>query len=169
LSKWSLTPDARLPGGGRIGAAAARRGVRPQPLVDFRLGEEHYLRVLTDGDWAANDLGWQWSAGCGVDAQPWFRVVNPVVQGERFDNAGAYVRRWIPELAALPDRWIHRPWAAPTTELARAGIVLGETYPRPIVEHAFARERFLALAHAHLGHTAGTASSATKRSKRTRS
>lgn len=115
-------------------------------LLDFRLGEEHYMRFLTDGDWAANDLGWQWSTGCGVDAQPWFRVFNPVLQGEKFDPNGAYVRRWVPELASLSNRWIHRPWEAPTAELSRARIVLGETYPRPIVDHAFARQRFLAAA-----------------------
>ena len=115
-------------------------------LVDFRLGEEHFMRYLTDGDWAVNDLGWQWSTGCGVDAQPWFRVFNPVLQGEKLDANGAYVRRWVPELAALSNRWIHRPWEAPPAELSRAGIVLGKTYPRPIVDHAFARERFLAVA-----------------------
>ncbi|MBX3223885.1 MAG: deoxyribodipyrimidine photo-lyase [Labilithrix sp.] len=120
-------------------------------LIDFRLGEEHFMRFLTDGDWAANDLGWQWSTGCGVDAQPWFRVFNPVLQGARFDARGAYVRRWVPELASLGDRFIHAPWEAPAAELARAGVVLGETYPRPIVDHAFARQRFLATAKGHLG------------------
>jgi deoxyribodipyrimidine photo-lyase len=120
-------------------------------LVDFRRGEEHYMRYLTDGDWAANDLGWQWSTGCGVDAQPWFRVFNPVLQGQKFDVGGDYVRRWVPELAALDARWIHRPWEAPAAELARAGVVLGKTYPRPIVDHPFARQRFLAAAKGHLG------------------
>ncbi len=115
-------------------------------LVDFRRGEEHFMRFLTDGDWAANDLGWQWSTGCGVDAQPWFRVFNPTLQGERFDPRGTYVRRWVPELASLSDRWIHRPWEAPAVELSRARVVIGKTYPAPIVEHAFARERFLATA-----------------------
>lgn len=120
-------------------------------LIDFRLGEEHYMRFLTDGDWAANDLGWQWSTGCGVDAQPWFRVFNPVLQGEKFDALGTYVRTWVPELASLGARWIHRPWEAPPAELARAGVALGKTYPRPIVDHAFARQRFLAAAQGHLG------------------
>ena len=119
-------------------------------LIDLRRGEEHYMKLLTDGDWAANDLGWQWSAGCGVDAQPWFRVFNPVLQGEKFDDQGAYVRRYVPEIARLPDRWIHRPWEAPDEELRRAGIVLDRTYPRPIVDHAFARQRFLAAAEGHL-------------------
>ena len=120
-------------------------------LVDFRRGEEHYLRFLTDGDWASNDLGWQWSTGCGVDAQPWFRVFNPTLQGKKFDARGAYVRRWLPELSRLSDRWIHEPAAAPAAELSRAGIVLGKTYPRPIVDHAFARQRFLSVAKGHLG------------------
>ncbi len=119
-------------------------------LVDFRRGEAHYMRWLTDGDWANNDLGWQWSAGCGCDAQPYFRVFHPVTQGERFDPGGAYVKRWVPELARLDARWVHRPWEAPAAALAAAGVVLGKTYPRPIVDHAAARRRFLALAEEHL-------------------
>lgn len=119
-------------------------------LVDLRRGEAHYMRHLTDGDWAANDLGWQWSAGCGVDAQPWFRVFNPVTQGKRFDASGAYVRRWVPELERLPDRFIHAPWEAPADVLAAAGVVLGKSYPRPVVDHALARGRFLAAAEGHL-------------------
>ncbi len=119
-------------------------------LLDFRLGEAHYMKYLTDGDWAANDLGWQWSAGCGVDAQPWFRVFNPVTQGERFDADGAYVRRWVPELANVPSRWIHSPWLAPPLELRALGVNLGRTYPAPIVEHSLARGRFLAAAEGHL-------------------
>lgn len=119
-------------------------------LIDFRRGEAHYMKHLTDGDWASNDLGWQWSAGCGVDAQPWFRVFNPVLQGERFDAEGAYVRRWIPELEKLASRWVHRPWEAPAAELARAGVDLGRTYPKPIVDHALARGRFLAAAQTRM-------------------
>lgn len=119
-------------------------------LIDFRQGEAHYLRFLTDGDPASNDLGWQWSTGCGVDAQPWFRVFNPVLQGERFDADGGYVRRWIPELERVSARFIHKPWKAPDTELKRAGVELGRTYPRPIVPHAFARQRFLETAKKHL-------------------
>lgn len=119
-------------------------------LLDYRLGEAHYLRWLADGDWACNNLGWQWSAGCGVDAQPWFRVFNPVAQGRRFDPAGDYVRRWVPELDRLADRWIHAPWEAPASVLAQAGVRLGATYPAPIVEHAEARSRFLATAKAAL-------------------
>jgi deoxyribodipyrimidine photo-lyase len=101
-------------------------------LIDFRRGEAHYMAHLTDGDWANNDLGWQWSTGCGCDAQPYFRVFHPVAQGDRFDPSGAYVRRWVPELARVPTEHVHAPWKA------------------PIVEHAAARARFLAVAKRHL-------------------
>ena len=114
-------------------------------LVDYRRGEAHYLRWLTDGDWAANNSGWQWSAGCGCDAQPWFRIFNPVAQGQRFDPDGDYVRRWVPELAACPTACIHEPWKAPAR--LRASL----DYPDPIVDHALARARFLATAKGHLG------------------
>jgi deoxyribodipyrimidine photo-lyase len=120
-------------------------------LIDFRRGEAHYFNLLTDGDWANNDAGWQWSAGCGCDAQPWFRIFNPVTQGEKFDPHGDYVRRWIPELAALPATHIHAPWTAPADVLAAANVRLGDNYPRPIVDHAIARERFLETARKHLG------------------
>ncbi|NUO50820.1 MAG: deoxyribodipyrimidine photo-lyase [Polyangiaceae bacterium] len=119
-------------------------------LVSFRRGEAHYLKFLTDGDWANNDMGWQWSAGCGCDAQPYFRVFNPMTQGERFDPEGRYVRRFVPELAEMPARFIHRPWEAPPEVLAAAGVRLGKSYPRPIVDHAEARARFLAVAKSHL-------------------
>jgi deoxyribodipyrimidine photo-lyase len=119
--------------------------------ISYKRGEEHYLAFLTDGDWAQNNSGWQWSAGCGCDAQPYFRVFNPVTQGERYDPEGGYVRRWVPELAKLPNKFIHSPWLAPPDVLRAAGVRLGETYPRPIVDHAEARERFLATAKAHLG------------------
>ena len=110
-------------------------------LVDFRLGEAHYMKWLTDGDWASNDLGWQWSTGCGVDAQPWFRVFNPTLQGEKFDPEGEYVRRWLPELRDVPAKLVHRPWEY-RGKLA---------YPQPIIDHDFARKRFLATAKSHLG------------------
>jgi deoxyribodipyrimidine photo-lyase len=112
-------------------------------LIDYRRGEAHYMRYLTDGDWANNNGGWQWSAGCGADAQPYFRIFNPVTQGERFDPTGTYVRRWVPELARLPDEYIHAPWTAPASVLRAAGIELGRTYPRPMVDHQQARDRFL--------------------------
>jgi deoxyribodipyrimidine photo-lyase len=120
-------------------------------LMDFRRGEAHYMKWLTDGDWASNDLGWQWSAGCGCDAQPWFRVFNPMLQGEKFDPEGTWVKRFVPELADVPAKWIHRPWEAPPLVLAEAGVTLGETYPLPIVDHFAARDRFLAAARAHFG------------------
>ncbi|HTJ81929.1 MAG TPA: deoxyribodipyrimidine photo-lyase [Polyangiaceae bacterium] len=119
-------------------------------LVSYRRGEAHFMQWLTDGDWAQNDAGWQWSAGSGCDAQPYFRVFNPVSQGERFDPSGDYVRAWVPELARLPAEHIHAPWLAPPLVLREAGVRLGETYPAPIVDHAFARARFLETAKAHL-------------------
>jgi deoxyribodipyrimidine photo-lyase len=119
-------------------------------LIDYRQGEAHYLKLLTDGDWALNNMGWQWSAGCGCDAQPYFRVFNPIAQGERYDAVGAYVRRWVPELRQLPNRFIHRPWEAPDEVRSTCGVHLGENYPQPVVEHRMARERFLRTAKAHL-------------------
>jgi deoxyribodipyrimidine photo-lyase len=118
--------------------------------IHYALGEAHYLTHLTDGDWASNNLGWQWSAGCGCDAQPYFRVFNPVLQGQRFDPEGAYVRRYVPELRRLPTRFLHQPWAASPLALGEAGIKLGVDYPLPIVEHAKARRAFLAAATRHL-------------------
>lgn len=115
-------------------------------MQSYQRGERHYLRYLTDGDVAPNNAGWQWSAGCGCDAQPYFRVFNPVTQGKRFDPEGNYVRRWVPELANLPSRYIHCPWEAPPTVLQAAQVTLGEAYPLPIVEHGFARTRFLSQA-----------------------
>jgi deoxyribodipyrimidine photo-lyase len=126
-------------------------------LISYRAGEAHYMKYLTDGDWAQNNAGWQWSAGCGCDAQPYFRVFNPTLQGERFDPEGDYVRRYVPELATLPARFIHEPAKAPEAVLRAAGVTLGETYPMPIVDHALARERFLALAKQHMARAkAGT-------------
>jgi deoxyribodipyrimidine photo-lyase len=119
-------------------------------LIHYRYGEAHYMKYLTDGDWAQNNAGWQWSAGCGTDAQPYFRVFNPTLQGEKFDPNGDYVRRYVPELAKLPAKFIHRPAAAPPAVLAAAGVALGETYPEPIVDHAMARDRFLKIAASHL-------------------
>lgn len=119
-------------------------------LIDYRRGEAHYLKYLVDGDWAANNLGWQWAAGCGCDAQPWFRVFNPVTQGEKFDPDGAYVKRWVPELARLPAPKLHAPWRLSDSALREAGVILGKTYPHPIVELKQARERYLAVVKAHL-------------------
>jgi len=113
-------------------------------LIDWRAGERHFLRWLVDGDVAQNVGNWQWVAGTGADAAPYFRVFNPVTQGRRFDPEGDYVRRWVPELAGLPAEAIQAPWQAPPVALAAAGVVLGETYPAPIVDHAEARDAVIA-------------------------
>jgi deoxyribodipyrimidine photo-lyase len=113
-------------------------------LLPWQDGARHFWEHLADADLANNTFGWQWVAGSGADAAPYFRVFNPVLQGQKFDPHGAYVRAWVPEIAALPDRWIHRPWEAPREVLAQAAVVLGRTYPEPIVDHAWARQRALA-------------------------
>lgn len=120
-------------------------------LIDYRRGEAHYMKYLTDGDWAQNNFGWQWSAGCGCDAQAYFRVFNPTLQGEKFDPEGSYVRRWVPELARVPAKWIHRPSEAPANILQSAGVAIGRDYPAPIVDHGTARDAFLETAKQHLG------------------
>ena len=107
-------------------------------------GAAWFWDTLVDADLANNTLGWQWSAGCGADAAPYFRVFAPVLQGVRFDGDGDYVRRWVPELAKLSAEHIHAPWEAPPAELARAGVELGKNYPRPMVNHAAARTAALA-------------------------
>lgn len=112
-------------------------------LIDWQEGAAWFWDTLVDANLANNTLGWQWAAGCGADAAPYFRIFNPVLQGEKFDPAGAYVRRWVPEIAALPDAFIHKPWKAPTAILGECGVVLGQTYPNPIVDHAAARARAL--------------------------
>ncbi len=113
-------------------------------LVDWRYGEAWFWDTLVDADLANNAASWQWVAGSGADAAPYFRVFNPVSQGLKFDPDGAYVRRWAPELAGLPDALIHAPWLATPAQLATAGVQLGRDYPRPLVDHAMARERALA-------------------------
>ncbi len=113
-------------------------------LVPWQRGADWFWDTLVDADLASNSASWQWAAGCGADAAPFFRIFNPVLQGEKFDPQGLYVRRWCPELKRLPDRWLHRPWEAPLDELARAGVRLGETYPRPLVDLAESRDRALA-------------------------
>jgi len=113
-------------------------------LIGWQEGAAWFWDTLVDADLANNTLGWQWVAGCGADAAPYFRIFNPVIQGEKFDPTGGYVRRWIPELQGLPDEWIHKPWKAPTSILYEAGVKLGTTYPLPIIEHLQARKRALA-------------------------
>ncbi|MCC7276306.1 MAG: deoxyribodipyrimidine photo-lyase, partial [Alphaproteobacteria bacterium] len=112
-------------------------------LVPWQEGEAWFWDTLVDADLASNAASWQWVAGCGADAAPYFRVFNPVLQGAKFDPDGGYVRRFVPELARLPAAHIHRPWAAPPAILAAAGLRLGTDYPAPIVDHAAARRRAL--------------------------
>ncbi|TLG75109.1 deoxyribodipyrimidine photo-lyase [Methylocystis sp. B8] len=113
-------------------------------LIDWRKGERWFWDTLVDADLANNSANWQWVAGCGADAAPYFRIFNPALQGEKFDPDGAYVRRYVPELAELDAHYIHRPWTAPEDVLRAAGVRLGDTYPHPIVDHAEARDRALA-------------------------
>lgn len=112
-------------------------------LIRWQEGSKWFWDTLVDADLANNTLGWQWVAGCGADAAPYFRIFNPIQQGERYDPKGEYVRQWLPELRGLPDKWIHRPWEAPADVLKKAGVELGKTYPYPIVDHAEAREKAL--------------------------
>ncbi|MBX0326597.1 DNA photolyase family protein [Oscillochloris sp. ZM17-4] len=114
-------------------------------LIDWRWGERHFMRLLMGGDPAANNGGWQWAAGTGTDAQPYFRIFNPASQGEKFDPDGAYVRRHVPELANVPSRHIHAPHLMAPAEQARADIQVGRDYPAPVVEHKERRERALAM------------------------
>jgi deoxyribodipyrimidine photo-lyase len=112
--------------------------------LSWQEGAAWFWDTLVDADLAANTLGWQWSAGCGADAAPYFRIFNPILQGPKFDVNGDYVRQWVPELAKLPTELIHAPWEASPLELRAAGVVLGETYPEPIVDHGQARVAALA-------------------------
>jgi deoxyribodipyrimidine photo-lyase len=112
--------------------------------VDWRRGEQYFADRLNDYDLAANNGGWQWAASSGCDAQPYFRIFNPVTQSRKFDPEGRFIRRYLPQLATLPDKYLHAPWTAPEAVLASAGIRLGDTYPRPIVQHDVARQQTLA-------------------------
>lgn len=112
-------------------------------LIDWREGERWFRDTLVDADLASNVQNWQWVAGSGADAAPYFRIFNPVTQGQKFDADGRYVRRWVPELRGVPDRWLHAPWTAPAEVLRDARVRLGGEYPRPIVEHDVARKRAL--------------------------
>jgi deoxyribodipyrimidine photo-lyase len=112
-------------------------------LIRWQEGERWFWDTLVDADLGNNAANWQWVAGSGADAAPYFRIFNPILQGEKFDPEGAYVRRWVPELAKLPAHLIHSPWRASPMELADAGITLGKTYPDPMIEHSFARSRAL--------------------------
>ena len=112
-------------------------------LLPWQQGEAWFWDTLVDADLATNAASWQWVAGTGTDSQPFFRIFNPVTQGRKFDPDGRYVRQYVPEIAALPDRWLHEPWAAPAAILDKAGIHLGRTYPRPIVALDEGRDRAL--------------------------
>jgi len=109
----------------------------------WQSGARWFWDTLVDADLASNTQGWQWTAGCGADGAPYFRVFNPILQGQRFDISGDYVRRWVPELAQLPNPFIHCPWEAPQGVLAEAGVTLGKDYPMPIIEHKQGRDRAL--------------------------
>ena len=109
-------------------------------LIDWRFGASWFLDTLIDADLASNSASWQWVAGCGADAAPYFRIFNPVLQGEKFDPDGEYVKQWVPELKSVPVQWIHKPWMAPQDKL---GICLGLDYPEPIIDHLEARKKAL--------------------------
>lgn len=114
-------------------------------LVDWRWGEKYFADHLNDFDLAANNGGWQWAASTGCDAQPYFRIFNPITQSERFDPNGKFIRRYLPELANVPDKFIHAPWTLPAGDQRALGVVIGADYPAPLVDHAVQRERALAL------------------------
>jgi deoxyribodipyrimidine photo-lyase len=113
--------------------------------IDWRWGEAYFAHHLLDFDLAANNGGWQWAASTGCDAQPWFRIFNPVTQSENFDPLGKFIRRYVPELSKCTDKWLHAPWRMTMNEQQRCGVIIGQTYPAPIVDHALARIRTLAL------------------------
>lgn len=112
-------------------------------LVDWRIGERYFMQNLIDGDTAANVGGWQWVAGTGTDAAPYFRVFNPITQGKKFDAEGVYIRRWVPELLKVPDKYIHEPWRMPEEQQRAAGCIMGENYPHRIVDLKSSRARVL--------------------------
>ncbi len=112
-------------------------------LLDWRLGERYFWQMLVDGDQPSNNGGWQWSASTGTDAQPYFRIFNPTSQGQKFDPTGAFVRRWVPELAKVPDKYIHEPSTMPRALQEHLGVIIGRDYPLPLVDHKLAREKAL--------------------------
>lgn len=112
-------------------------------LIDWRKGEQWFWDCLVDADLANNSASWQWVAGCGADAAPYFRIFNPITQGEKFDADGLYTKQFVPELTNLPSKYLFKPWTAPKEVLAKAGVVLGKTYPHPIIDLRFSRERAL--------------------------
>jgi len=113
--------------------------------IDWRWGERYFAQKLLDFDLASNNGGWQWAASTGCDAQPWFRIFNPVTQSEKFDPQGKFIRRYVPELDHCPDKFIHAPWLLPRGEQLRCGIEIGRDYPAPVVDHAVARAKTLEM------------------------
>ncbi len=114
-------------------------------LIDWRWGEKYFADKLNDFDLSANNGGWQWAASTGCDAQPYFRIFNPVTQSERFDPQGKFIRRYLPELKTCPDKFIHAPWIMPALEQKMCGVIVGQNYPAPVVDHATQRLAALAL------------------------
>lgn len=114
-------------------------------LVDWRLGERYFADRLIDFDLAANNGGWQWSASVGCDAQPWFRIFNPVTQSEKFDQSGKFIRRYLPELNNVPEKYVHSPWTMPLSIQKACGVQVGQNYPMPVVDHKLQREKALML------------------------
>lgn len=114
-------------------------------LVDWRWGERYFADKLIDFDLAANNGGWQWAASTGCDAQPWFRIFNPVTQSEKFDQQGKFIRKYVPELTACNDKEIHAPWLMSPERQRASGLEIGRDYPQPVVDHATQRERVLAM------------------------
>jgi deoxyribodipyrimidine photo-lyase len=112
-------------------------------LIDWRAGERYFMQQLIDGDSASNVGGWQWAAGVGADAQPFFRVFNPTLQGQRFDPEGVFVKQWLPELRGVPIELVHEPWKLSASDQRQSGVIIGCDYPAPLIDHAFARDRAL--------------------------
>jgi deoxyribodipyrimidine photo-lyase len=114
-------------------------------LIDWQNGEAHFMSQLVDGDLAVNNGSWQWTAGTGTDAAPYFRIFNPILQGRKFDPLGNYIRRWVPELKAVPTEFIHQPWLMPSAQQTESGCIIGKNYPHPIVDHLVQRDLALAM------------------------
>jgi deoxyribodipyrimidine photo-lyase len=112
-------------------------------LHNWQLGEGYFRQQLVDGDPAANNGGWQWTAGVGTDAAPYFRIFNPILQSKKFDPQGNFIRQWIPELSKVPQQYIHEPWTIPQDVQQQFGCVIGKHYPDPIVDHAIVKERVM--------------------------
>lgn len=116
-------------------------------MIPWQEGEKWFWDTLVDADLANNCFGWQWVGGCGADAAPYFRIFNPITQSEKFDPEGIYIKAFLPELKNLPSEWVHKPWLAPKGVLEKAGVILGKTYPHPIVDHEEARKKALEYFH----------------------